>query len=83
MNGGAGNDVAYGGPGNDAVSGGAGNDAAYGGPGTDSVKGGAGNDIIFARDGRRDVIDCGPGRDIATVDPIDRTRHCEIVGRRR
>jgi len=83
VNGGAGNDVGYGGPGNDAVSGGAGNDAAYGGPGTDSVKGGAGNDMVFARDGRRDVIDCGPGRDIATVDPIDRTRHCEIVGRRR
>jgi hypothetical protein len=39
--------------------------------------------MVFARDGRRDVIDCGPGRDIATVDPIDRTRHCEIISRRR
>jgi len=29
------------------------------------------------------VIDCGPGRDIATVDPLDRTRHCEIISRRR
>ena len=39
----------------------------------------AGNDRISSRDSRRDVIDCGPGRDAAIVDRVDRTRRCETV----
>jgi hypothetical protein len=55
------------------------NDVAYPGPGTDAVSGGARNDIVFARDGRRDMIECGPGRDIAPFDASDCTRHREIA----
>jgi hypothetical protein len=43
------------------------------------VAAGAGKDRVLARDGRRDVIDCGHGRDVAIVDRFDRTRRCEHV----
>ena len=43
------------------------------------VSAGAGNDHIFSVDGQRDVIDCGPGRDVAIVDSVDRVRRCETV----
>jgi hypothetical protein len=68
-----------GGGGNDRLSGGPGNDRITPGPGRDRVFAGAGNDRVFSRDSRRDVIDCGPGRDVAIVDRIDRTRRCETV----
>jgi Ca2+-binding RTX toxin-like protein len=74
-----GNDRLYGGAGNDRVFGGPGNDRIDPGPGRDRVNGGAGNDRIFSVDGRRDVIDCGPGRDVAIVDSVDRVRGCETV----
>jgi virginiamycin B lyase len=77
--GGSGNDRLFGGPGNDILFGGAGNDRITPGPGRDRVFAGAGNDRIFSRDSRRDVIDCGPGHDVAIVDRIDRTRRCETV----
>jgi hypothetical protein len=41
----------------------------------------AGNDQIRARDGRRDVIDCGPGQDRVRADRLDVTRNCERVFR--
>jgi Tol biopolymer transport system component len=68
--GGAGDDRIYGGPGNDVITPGAGADRVYGGPGSDT---------IYAADGERDFIDCGPGRDRAVVDPVDRTVNCEVV----
>ncbi|MFL5928581.1 MAG: calcium-binding protein [Gaiellaceae bacterium] len=68
-----GNDVLYGGRGNDVLDGGAGADRLFGGPG---------NDTLRARDGRRDLVDCGPGRDTAVVDRIDRVSGCELVRRR-
>jgi hypothetical protein len=46
------------------------------------VWGGAGNDVISARDGSRDVIDCGAGLDRVTADRRDRLRGCERVSRR-
>lgn len=49
--------------------------------GNDTLSGGPGNDTIHARDGHRDVIDCGPGRDVAFVDPVDLVRGCERVVR--
>ena len=76
---GAGNDAVFGGPGNDRILGGPGNDLLTGGPGHDTILGGPGNDRIEARDGVRDVVDCGPGRDVAEVDRIDVVRHCETV----
>lgn len=80
---GAGNDRIFGGQGNDRIFGGPGNDRITPGPGRDHVDAGGGNDRVFARDGRRDVIDCGPGHDVAIVDAVDRTRRCEIVIRPR
>jgi hypothetical protein len=41
-----------------------------------------GNDIIRAQDQERDTVDCGPGRDVASVDKRDVVKGCEIVHRR-
>jgi RTX calcium-binding nonapeptide repeat (4 copies) len=89
IEGGNGNDVIHGGPGNDVIYGGNGNDVIYGGPGNDVIHGGNGNDVIeggrgsdtiYAADGRRDLIDCGAGRDTAIVDPHDTVAgNCERV----
>jgi Ca2+-binding RTX toxin-like protein len=79
--GGPGNDSLYGGSGSDRLSGNAGNDRLEGGAGKDSLAGGAGRDRINAKDGKRDRVDCGAGRDTATVDKKDRLRHCERTKR--
>jgi len=36
-------------------------------------------DSVFARDGRRDHVACGGGRDTARIDAKDRVRACERV----
>jgi hypothetical protein len=77
-----GNDVLRGANGNDVLFGGVGSDVLYGGTGRDRLYGGPGNDTLWARDGQRDVVDCGPGRDIAHVDRIDRISGCERILRR-
>jgi len=51
------------------------------GGGGDVIRAGAGNDRVYARNGRRDFVDCGPGRDTAWVDKSDVVRNCEIVHR--
>jgi hypothetical protein len=90
MSGTAGNDVLYGLGGadvllglrgNDVLNGGRGADVLDGGPGADRLFGGPGNDTLRARDGRRDFVDCGPGRDSAIVDRLDRVSGCEVVKR--
>jgi hypothetical protein len=48
----------------------------------DVICGGAGNDVLLARDGVRDRIDGGPGRDRAVVDRIDRVTSVERVLRK-
>jgi len=55
----------------------AGNDVIVGGPGADKMFGGTGNDRLEARDGTKDLVDCGPGRDTAIVDNIDAITSCE------
>lgn len=80
--GGSGNDRLLGGAKGDEVHGDAGNDQLFPGSGRDRVWGGAGNDAISARDGSRDVIDCGAGLDRVTADRRDRLRGCERVSRR-
>ena len=47
--------------------------------GTSRVVAGAGNDTILAADGRREVIDCGSGRDTVSADRSDVLVHCEVV----
>jgi Tol biopolymer transport system component len=74
-------DTIYGGKGNDFIDAGNGDDRIYPGPGRDTVIAKGGDDVIWARDGERDWIDCGSQRDIAVVDRVDVTRHCEAVSR--
>lgn len=49
--------------------------------GTCVIRGTAGNDVIRARNGQRDTILCGPGRDTVYADRSDVLRGCEIVHR--
>ncbi len=79
-----GNDVLKGGTGNDEMDGGAGNDKLVGGPGKDEMIGKGGRDVFEARDGKKDTIDCGPGKDKVFADRKDKVkRSCEKVKRRR
>jgi hypothetical protein len=75
--GGPGADRVAGGPGNDRLGGdggadrlsaGSGADVLTGGAGADRLHGGSGADVLNARDGRRDVVIGGPGRDRARID---------------
>lgn len=78
-----GNDRLIGRGGGDCLFGGAGNDRHVGGPGRDYMDGEDGNDRFFARDGRRDTIKCGSGRDLVVADRIDRVSgNCERVRHR-
>ena len=75
----------YGGPdrlfgyrGNDLLAGGAGADLVVGGLGSDKMYGGPGNDRLNARDGVRDYVYCGGGRDTVIKDARDAlSRDCE------
>jgi Ca2+-binding RTX toxin-like protein len=76
-------DTLSGGAGNDHVIGGFGADRITGGAGLDRISGGDANDTIGARDGRRDKVRCGAGRDSVTADRRDSvSRDCERVRRR-
>ncbi|MDX6505021.1 MAG: serralysin, partial [Gaiellaceae bacterium] len=66
--GGGGNDLLLGDEGDDRLFGGAGNDMIYGGSGKDALFGGAGNDRLRTKDGWRDRLDGGAGRDSALPD---------------
>jgi Ca2+-binding RTX toxin-like protein len=73
-------DVIKGRGGKDVLRGGRGRDRVFGGKGFDRLKGGRGGDRIKARDGRPDEIDCGAGRDVATVDRAeDGVFDCERI----
>jgi Ca2+-binding RTX toxin-like protein len=64
----------YGGRGDDVLWVGAGADVQYGGPGNDVLH-------ALANDNQPDIVDCGPGYDVAYViehDPV-RLRGCEQV----
>ncbi len=85
LRGGAGNDRLGGGNGNDRVDGGAGNDQLdemrLGGRGVDRLNGSGGTDRIRSADNTRDIVDCGPGRDSALLDRVDRQRRCDSIRR--
>lgn len=93
--GGFGRDRLYAGSGNDRLSGGGhadrlfgehGNDRIHaGGAGDDgnNVDAGPGNDVINVRNGRRDSVLCGRGRDRVVADASDRLNGCERVSRRK
>jgi hypothetical protein len=71
-------DILLGRQGDDVLIGGRGRDKLKGGPGHDgfNVRRGVeipapGRDVIRARDGKADEINCGAGRDLATVDAVE------------
>lgn len=69
--------------GDDCLFGDGGADRIVGGAGSDRISGGAGNDVIRAKDGTRDVVRCGAGRDTVVADRSDKVRKdCERVRRR-
>ena len=77
-----GDDRLDGGRGDDVLSGGHGYDTVTGGPGRDRLSGGPGRDRLEARDGRRDSVRCGSGRDRVIADQLDRVAaDCERVSR--
>jgi Ca2+-binding RTX toxin-like protein len=67
--------------GHDFIKAGPGNDLLFGDQGRDALYAESGNDRVHALDDETDrVIDCGPGEDIAWIDPQDPpARHCEKV----
>ena len=82
IRGGLNNDTICGGAGADRIRGGAGDDSISGGAGNDTLVGDAGNDTLNSRDGRRETVSCGTGRqDRVIADRIDRLVACEIVRR--
>jgi Ca2+-binding RTX toxin-like protein len=70
----AGGDLMVGGAGPDRIQGGAGHDSLYGG----GTPGGF-NPPFFASSDGPDRLDCGGARDVASADPWDTTRRCEVV----
>ena len=72
-----GNDTINGRGGHDLVLGGAGADRITGGGGRDALYGGGGNDTLLARDGVRDTLNGGLGRDRARWDAVDVRRSIE------
>jgi hypothetical protein len=72
-----------GGLGKDRLCGRGGRDRLVGGPGRDRINGGAAADIVKSADNSADLVDCGPGRDRAIIDPRDRVHKCERVRVRR
>ena len=76
-------DFIDGGRGSDTLRGGDRDDRLVGGRGRDRVLGGSGADRIRVRDGARDTVSCGSGRDGVIADRRDRVaRDCESVKRR-
>jgi Ca2+-binding RTX toxin-like protein len=90
-------DVIDGKGGNDTIEAGYGDDVITGGPGRDTINAdagagactflvcrvGAGNDRVNVRDGERDSVICGPGRDTVIADKKDViARDCERITRR-
>lgn len=74
-------DVLRGQAGADRLTGGSGADTLVGGSGVNVYDAGPGADFVDARNGKRELVRCGSGRDRARVDRRDRVRDCERVTR--
>ena len=90
LSGGDGHDRIEGGDSADRISGGRGNDVLIGGAandiitdatGSNRVSGGGGADVISVRNGKRDIVNCGTGRDRISADRHDKLKRCEKVRR--
>lgn len=75
-----GRDTLYGNGGDDALIGDGGADRIRGGSGRDDIVAGAGSDRVAAADDEADTVDCGDGRDEATLDGgrLDRALACDV-----
>jgi uncharacterized repeat protein (TIGR01451 family) len=62
--------------GQDYLAGRKGDDRVGGGPGGDTLRGGDDSDLIGAKDGVRDTVDGGRGRDTCVVDRKDAVTRC-------
>jgi Ca2+-binding RTX toxin-like protein len=78
VRGSGGDDVIRGSRGPDALKGGDDRDLVVGGSGADVLDGGRGDDRLLARDGVRDIVRCGGGRDQVTADRRDKLVGCEV-----
>jgi RTX calcium-binding nonapeptide repeat (4 copies) len=72
-----GGDLLRGQSGDDRLTGGPGADTLVGGPGINAYDAGPGRDFVDARNGKRELVRCGSGRDRARIDRRDRVRDCE------
>ena len=72
-----GNDTINGRGGHDLILGGGGADRLTGAGGRDALYGGSGNDTLLSRDGIRDTVNGGLGRDRARWDALDVRRSVE------
>jgi Ca2+-binding RTX toxin-like protein len=79
LSGNSGNDRLSGGSGNDRLSGGSGKDRLKGGSGRNRYSGGSGGDSINSKNGRKETVRCGSGRDKVRADGSDRLIGCEVV----
>jgi Ca2+-binding RTX toxin-like protein len=77
--GGSGKDNLNGGSAADRLRGQSGNDRLKGGKGKDRLFGGKGKDRLLSRDGNRERINGGPGRDKALVDRKDAVIAVEVI----
>ena len=66
-----GDEVLHGSEGDERIMGLGGADELYGGQGSDKLFSGDGDDFVEASDGGRDLVGCGPGEDVASVDFVD------------
>jgi len=74
---GVGRDRVKGAGGRDLLGGGAGPDRISPGAGTDRIRSQGGADRLRVRDGEKDFVQCGPGRDKIVADRIDRLAGCD------
>lgn len=79
LNGHSGRDRLDGHAGSDRLNGGGGGDRLVGGPGKDTFEAGPGNDYVDARDGVKELVRCGAGRDTVRADSNDRLVACEVA----
>ena len=79
ITGGEGPDVLGGSDRANLLIGNGGNDLLQGGTGVDQFVGAAGDDVIAARDGARELLDCGAGNDRGVGDDIDQLSECETA----
>ena len=73
----SGNDRLKGGDGDDNLKGGSGNDSLNGDKGRNKIDAGSGSDSVNSRNGVKETVRCGKGRDVVKADRNDRLRSCE------